>query len=343
MNPINYISWSTDPVAFTIPEISLPISISIYGLIIAVALYYYASRKLWPQLKNNKVKPADLKIPVWQQLGVLAGSFIIGQLPFLFFDSPSFSSIGPVQPYWYGIMFATGFVFGYMLTGKMYRDAGRTQEELDRILIYVVIATVIGARLGHVIFYDLEYYLRNPMLIPAIWQGGLASHGAAAAILIAMYLYVKRTPNMTYLWLADRVVPGVAVGGMFIRIGNFFNSEILGKATDLPWAIVFERVDSIPRHPTMLYESLLCLFLIGVLMVIYNRYKKNPPEGAIFGSFLVILFTGRFLLEFTKVPQAEFAADWAFNMGQWLSIPLVAFGAWLLAKKVDWKTPGMKK
>jgi len=338
MNNTDYIVWDTDPVAFTIPELSLPFSISIYGLILAGIVYYFASRKLWPELSEKSSKPAEINIPFWKQLLLIFGALIAGQLPFLVIDSPSFSSIGPIQPYWYGVMFASGFIFGYMLTGKLYRDAGRTQEELDRILIYVLIATVIGARLGHVIFYDLEYYLRNPMLIPAIWQGGLASHGAAIAILIAMYLYVKRTPNMTYWWLADRVVPGVAVGGMFIRIGNFFNSEILGRATDLPWAIIFERVDMVPRHPTMLYESLLCVLLIVVLMGIYYKYDKKPPEGAIFGSFLVILFTGRFLLEFTKVPQAEFATDWAINMGQWLSIPLVLFGIWLLVKKVKWKS-----
>jgi len=338
MNNTDYIVWNTDPVAFTIPEISLPFSISIYGLILTAVIYYFTSRSFWPALKHKPSKTNDINIPAWKQLLLIFGSLIVGQLPFLVINSPSFSSIGPIQPYWYGVMFASGFIFGYSLTGKLYRDAGRTQEELDRILIYVLIATVIGARLGHVIFYDLEYYLRNPMLIPAVWQGGLASHGAAIAILIAMYLYVKRTPNMTYLWLADRVVPGVAVGGMFIRVGNFFNSEILGRTTDLPWAVIFERVDMVPRHPTMLYESLLCFLLIAVLMMIYFRYDKNPPEGSIFGSFLVILFAGRFLLEFTKVPQAEFATNWAINMGQWLSIPLVLFGIWLLVKKVKWNS-----
>ncbi|MGF1670001.1 MAG: prolipoprotein diacylglyceryl transferase [Balneolaceae bacterium] len=338
MNTSEYFVWNTSPVAFTIPEISLPFSISIYGLILAIAIYYFGSRKIWPELKvKDTSKTPDIHIPVWKPILLFIGALIIGQLPFLIIDSPSISSIGPIQPYWYGIMFASGFIFGYLLTGKLYRDAGRTQEELDRILIYVLVATVIGARLGHVIFYDLEYYLRNPMLIPAVWQGGLASHGAAVAILIAMYLYVKRTPNMTYWWLADRVVPGVAVGGMFIRIGNFFNSEILGRATDVSWAVIFERVDMTPRHPTMLYESLSCVIVLIVLMIIYYKYDKKPPEGSIFGSFLVVLFTGRFLLEFTKIPQAEFAATWALNMGQLLSIPLVIFGIWLLVKKVKWR------
>lgn len=244
--------------------------------------------------------------------------------------------IGPLQPRWYGIMFASAFLVGYLIERRLFLNAGRKEEEVESLLTYVLIATVIGARLGHVIFYDLLYYLRHPAEIIAIWHGGLASHGAAIGIIIAMYLYVKKKKEMSFLWLADRVVVVVATGGAFIRTGNFFNSEIIGKATDLPWAVIFSRVDMVPRHPTMLYEALLCLVTFGVLWFIYKKYKNHPPEGALFGTFLVLLFTGRFLLEFTKVNQAGFAADWAINMGQWLSIPLVAAGIWLIWKKVDW-------
>ena len=152
---------------------------------------------------------------------------------------------------------------------------------------------------------------------------------------------------MTFYWLADRVVPGVAIGGMFIRIGNFMNSEILGKATDLPWAVVFEASPQltqagrmIPRHPSMLYESILCIIVLAVLLTIYKKYDRRPPEGSLFGTFLVMLFTGRFLIEFTKLAQTEAAETWTLNMGQWLSIPLVLFGIWLLVKKVNWKKQG---
>jgi len=275
-------------------------------------------------------------------LGVVA--FIVGQIPFFFVGFGSIDTISTFQPRWYGFLFACAFIAGYAVTFRMYRHAGRTQEEMDRLLIYILLATIIGARLGHVIFYNPDFYLRNLHLVPQVWTGGLASHGAAIGILIAMYLYAKRTPKMTFYWLADRVVPGVAIGGMFIRIGNFMNSEILGKATDLPWAVIFERAPSltaaeqaIPRHPSMLYESVLCIIVFAVLIYMYKKYKNNPPEGSLFATFLVMLFTGRFLIEFTKLAHSDVEASWALNMGQWLSIPLVLFGLWLMIKKVKWK------
>lgn len=263
---------------------------------------------------------------------------------FIWNVDPIAFSIGPLEPRWYGILFASAFVAGYFLMRKMYRSADRTVEELDKLLTYVMIGTVIGARLGHVLFYDPSFYLRHPGEILAIWHGGLASHGAAIGILLAMYLYMKKVPNMNFLWLADRVVIVVAIGGAFIRTGNFINSEILGKPTDLPWAVVFENARQlteaqriIPRHPTMLYEALLCIAIFVILWFIYKKYRSQPPEGAIFGLFLVLLFSGRFLLEFTKINQAAFANEWAINMGQWLSVPLILIGLWLLAKKVNWQ------
>lgn len=333
MESNNYFHWNIDPVAFSIPEINLPFPVSIWGLILAAVLFYFGYQYIKPKPKKGDVAEPEN----WKIYGLLATVFILGQLPFLFIDAPSFSSIGPIEPRWYGMMFASGFLFGYLLEYKFFKDAGRSQEELDRLLIYVLIATIIGARLGHVIFYELEFYLRNIHLVPQVWTGGLASHGAAIGIIIAMYLYAKKTTGTTFMWVADRVVPAVAVGGMFIRIGNFFNSEIIGLPTELPWAVVFERIDMLPRHPSMLYESLLCILLIGALLWIYNKYEKNPPQGALFGSFLVILFTGRFLIEFTKETQADFLMGATFDMGQLLSIPFVLFGAWLLWKKVKWK------
>lgn len=337
MNNSDYFTWTGDNVIFTIPEFQLPFSIAYLGLLFAAIIFYFG----WNKLKSDAPKhtsPAE-----WKGWVLALVSFIIGQLPFFVIDSPSLESIGPISPVWYGLLFATAFIFGYMITSKMFKDAGRTQAEMDRLLWYVLIATVIGARLGHVIFYDLDYYLRNIHLIPQVWLGGLASHGAAVAIIIAMYLYVKKTPKMTFYWLADRVVPGVAIGGMFIRIGNFTNSEILGRETDLPWAVIFENAlyldeaaRMLPRHPSMLYEALLCIIVLVVLIGIYKKYETKPPEGSLFGTFLVLLFTGRFLIEFTKLSQSAFEDGWALNMGQWLSIPLVAYGAWLLVKKVKW-------
>ncbi|MEX1010764.1 MAG: prolipoprotein diacylglyceryl transferase [Balneolaceae bacterium] len=335
--PEGYFIWDVEPVIFTIPEFQLPFPLSVWGLVAGFILIWYGFQRLMPH--DPKERAAE---PAWKGWAIIGGALILGQLPFLLIGGPTLSSIGPIAPRWYGLMFACAFIFGYMLAGKMMREGGRTQEELDRLLFFVLIATIIGARLGHVIFYDLEYYLRNPGLILAIWRGGLASHGAAIGIIIAMWLYVRRTPRMSFLWLADRVVPSVAIGGMFIRIGNFFNSEILGKATDLPWAVVFARVDLLPRHPSMLYESLSTVVVLAVLMWIYNAWDKRPPEGSLFGAFLVLLFSGRFLIEFTKLYHASYEADWVLHMGQWLSIPMVLLGAWLLYSKVDWSKPAKR-
>lgn len=341
MDSNNYISWSGDNVIFTIPEFQLPFSVAYLGLIFSVVIFYFG----WKKLKADA--PKNSSPEEWKGWVLAIAAFFIGQLPFFFIDAPSLESIGPIEPVWYGLLFATAFIFGYIITSKLFSDAGRSQEELDRLLIYMLIATVVGARLGHVIFYDLDFYLRNIHLIPQVWLGGLASHGAAIAIIIGMYLYVKKTPGMTFFWLADRVVPAVAIAGMFIRIGNFTNSEILGHATDLPWAVVFKVAPSltaaeqmIPRHPSMLYEALLCVFVFVVLWWIYKKYENRPPEGSLFATFLVMLFTGRFLIEFTKLHHSDFEASWALNMGQWLSIPLVAYGIWLLVKKVDWSKKG---
>jgi prolipoprotein diacylglyceryl transferase len=340
MNNNHYFVWDVDPVLFTIPEFQLPFDISIWGIILAVGLFIYGRQKLLPETKNRKGKKTEAVLAPKHFWALLVGSFVIGQLPFLLIDSPSISSIGPIAPRYYGLMFASAFIFGYMLEARFFRDAGRSQEDLDRLLIYVLIATVIGARLGHVIFYDLDYYLRNIHLIPAVWTGGLASHGAAIGIIIAMWLYAKKTAGASFLWVADRVVPAVAVGGMFIRTGNFFNHEIIGVPTDLPWAVAFMRNMQgihVPVHPTMLYEALICVLIVIVLLWFYKKYEKNPPEGAMFGIFLVMLFTGRFLIEFTKETQADFMAGSTLDMGQLLSIPLVLYGIWLLWKKVDWK------
>lgn len=258
---------------------------------------------------------------------------------------PVIFSLGPISPRWYGLLFAGAFISGYMFGVKMWKDAGRKVEEMEHILTWVLVGTVLGARLGHVIFYDPSYYLRNLDQVLAIWNGGLASHGAAIGVIIALYYQAKKAPKMSFWWLADRVVIPSAVGGAMIRTGNFFNSEIVGQETDAPWGIIFTNLPGpagmVPRHPTMLYEALLCLLVFAVLWFIYKKYKAHPPEGSLFGTFLIILFTGRIFLEYTKIPQANFAGDWMFNMGQLLSIPLVMIGFYILIKKVNWaKEPG---
>lgn len=334
MQNTDHIVWDADPVAFEIGTIHLPFPIAIWGIVAAFVFIYFGYKKLVP---DDLPKGKDPEISNSKLWGLIIGSFVLGQLIFLIFPSPTFSQIGPIQPRWYGILFASSFLVGFWLTRRMFVDAGRDPLEVDQLLTYMLIATVIGARLGHVLFYDPAFYFRHPAEILAIWHGGLASHGAAIGIIIAMYLYVKKKPGMSFLWLADRVVVVVAIAGAFIRTGNFINSEIVGKPTNLAWGIVFERLDMIPRHPTMLYEALLCILVFGILWKVYYSYDKNPPEGSLFSLFLTILFSGRFLLEFTKIEQAAFASEWLINMGQWLSIPLIAIGIWLMVKKVNWK------
>jgi prolipoprotein diacylglyceryl transferase len=338
MQSSDHIVWNADPSIFNTGTFSSPFPISIVGFVAAIAIMYYGFSKMMPK---EGVKPNVPKPETWKTWGLVIGALVGCQLLFVALDITVINEIGPIQPRWYGFLFAGAFAFGYYMMFKMYKHADYTQEDLDVLLFYVLFATVIGARLGHVIFYDLGYYARNLDQVLAIWRGGLASHGAAIGILLAMYFYAKKYADMSFLWIADRVVVVVASGGAFIRTGNFINSEIVGKPTDLPWGIIFTNArvadPMVPRHPTMLYEALLCVAIFALLWVIYKRYKNNPPEGAIFGTFLVLLFGGRFLLEFTKINQAAFAAEWTINMGQWLSIPLIAAGIWLLASKVNWK------
>lgn len=334
MNSHNFFVWQPDPILFSLGELALPIPISIWGLILSGISIYFGLQKITP--KKTSKKPVEPS--AWQFWGVIIGAFILGQLPFLMIDSPSFESIGPIEPRVYGLLFAFAFIAGYAIGFKLFLDAGKPQEELDRLLIYVLVATVIGARLGHVFFYEAEFYLRNIHLIPQVWTGGLASHGAAIGIIIAMYLYAKRTPGSTFFWVADRVVPAVAIGGMFIRIGNFFNSEILGMQTDLPWAVIFANVDMVPRHPSMLYEAFLCVIVLVSLAFIYYKHDKKPPEGSLFGAFLILLFSGRFFIEFTKETLADFLTGSTLDMGQLLSIPFVLIGVWILWKKVKWQS-----
>lgn len=340
MQSSDYLVWSADPVAFSIGSFDLPFPLAIWGLVAAVALIYFGYQKLVPDDLPAGKEP---EIPAWKLWGLVIGSFLIGQLIFLVFPSPTISEIGPIAPRWYGFLFASAFAVGFIITRRMFEHAGRDPLEVDQLFLYVMVATVIGARLGHVLFYDPSFYLRHPGEIIAVWHGGLASHGAAIGILIAMYLFARKKNNMSFLWLADRVVVVVAIAGAFIRTGNFVNSEIIGQPTELPWGIIFENApglttaeQAVPRHPTMLYEAVLCIAIFALLWVIYKRYHNRPPEGALFGTFLALLFGGRFFLEFTKINQAAFAGNWAINMGQWLSIPLIAVGIWLLAKKVNW-------
>ncbi len=253
--------------------------------------------------------------------------------------SPLIFSVGPINVRWYGVLFAMSFAVGYVIMLRFFRKENLPEALLDKLSMYMLIATVVGARLGHVLFYEPASYLAHPLDILKIWQGGLASHGAAIGILAALYFFA-RSSKRTYFWTLDRIVIVVALSGFFIRIGNLMNSEIYGKLTDLPWGFVFIRAgETLPRHPTQIYEALSYLALFAYLLWYYYHKDGKPREGFIFGIFLVVLFSARFLLEFLKEPQVNFENSMTLNMGQLLSIPFVIAGLFIIFRKVKPEQP----
>ena len=339
-------------------------------------------------------------------------------------------------PRWYGLLFALGFLVSQQLLIYIFKKEGKSEKDVEMLTIYIVVATIIGARLGHVIFYGANHYFSNPIEIFKIWEGGLASHGGAIGILFALYLYVKKKKNQTYLWVVDRLVIAVAITGCLIRFGNFMNSEILGLATKSDFGVVFARgleeglentyseienveaskgsgetpegfvpvayevtfagkdfqekqlrqllesnvknsmvryssrqepnisesaneplryeltqkngiytakiqTNGIARHPAQLYESIYCFLLFMLLLAIWYRMKEKTPEGLIFGLFLVILWTLRFVDEYFKENQEAFEDSLPLNMGQILSIPLVLLGIFILVR--TWYSQNKKK
>ena len=248
--------------------------------------------------------------------------------------SPELFKLGPIEPRWYGLLFALGFLIGYQVMLWIYSLEGKPARSVYRLFMTVFFGTIIGARLGHCLFYDPVFYLNNPLDIFKIWEGGLASHGATLGIMGAVYFYVRQSKSLDWLWVVDRMTIVVALASSLIRLGNLFNSEIIGKATTVPWAFIFERVDMIPRHPAQLYESLLYLGLFFFLLHAYKKSKSAIPEGRLTGIFLTFCFSGRFLIEFIKENQVAFEAGMPLNMGQLLSIPMVALGIWLWVRSV---------
>lgn len=243
-------------------------------------------------------------------------------------------SLGPVSVRWYGLCYAIGFVVGITLLSKMFKSEGYPDDWADKVLVYTIIATVIGSRLGHVFFYEWSYYSQHPLEILMVWKGGLASHGGVVAIIISSWLLCKYVFHKTFLWFGDRFMgPAVFVGAM-IRLGNLMNSEIYGGATSLPWGFQFVRdypagtpVELIPAcHPTQLYEAGSYLILFAVLMYMYWRTNARKREGLICGTAFAVFFAIRFLLEFIKNDQVAFEADMVLNMGQLLSIPFILLG-----------------
>ncbi len=251
---------------------------------------------------------------------------------------PILFHLGPFVVRWYSLLFAGGFLTGYFVLRRMFAAEGRDTEIVDTLLVYLVIATIVGARLGQVLFYEPGYYFSHPIEIFETWKGGLASHGGFAAVLLAIVIFCRRHREFTFLSLTDRLtVPIMLVAG-FIRIGNLFNSEIIGRATTLPWAVVFARVDAVPRHPTQIYEALGYFATSLILYLTYRAAARRPPAGRLLGMAMVLGFGWRFFVEFFKVYQESFEASLPLDMGQLLSIPFILAGLFLILRARSQKT-----
>ncbi len=243
--------------------------------------------------------------------------------------SPEILTLGPLTLRWYGLLFAAGFLLGFKMIENIFKREGRTTEHLDALLLYLIIGTTVGARLGHCLFYEPEVYLKNPIRMLYIWEGGLASHGGTLGDIIALFLFCRRY-GYDLRYIIDRISMPVALTSCFIRIGNLMNSEILGKPTGGDWGVVFTRIDQIPRHPSMLYESL--SYLLTFLLMRWLYYKTDWAwfMGKMWGLFFICIWGTRFFIEFFKENQVGFEQGMTLNMGQLLSIPFVLLGFWLI-------------
>jgi phosphatidylglycerol:prolipoprotein diacylglycerol transferase len=245
---------------------------------------------------------------------------------------------------WYGLCFAFAFLAGFQVVSYIFKKEGRSVDQADQLLLYTMVGTVVGARMGHYFFYEFPLLLADPvrffiqMITPPF--SGLASHGAAIGLFTAFYLYTKKNKGQSYLYVTDRIVIVAALAGFFIRFGNLMNSEIIGKPTDMPWGFKFLRdyefnpsglaAFVVPRHPSQLYEALSCLLLFFILLYLWNLKKEKTQEGLLTAIFMIFVFTLRFFYEFLKENQSSFENGLSLNMGQILSIPAVLFGLGVL-------------
>lgn len=260
--------------------------------------------------------------------------------------NPEIFSLGALSVRWYGLLFISGFILGWFIFRGFFRREGVPETLLDPLLYTLFIGTVVGARLGHCLFYQPDYYLgswQGFLEIFMLWKGGLASHGGTIALFIAMWWFAKhygRKHDFDFLWILDRLCITVCFAGAFIRLGNLFNSEIYGDVTSLPWGFIFElRGETLPKHPTQLYEALSYTILGIVLILLYKYNLKKMYRGTFIGVFFIVLFGMRFLIEFIKEPQVGFEEGMLLNMGQLLSIPFILLGVGILIYSFIRKDP----
>lgn len=245
--------------------------------------------------------------------------------------SPILFSLGSVEIRYYGLAWALTFAVGMLMFYYFVKNDGYKPKVFDSVFWYGVLSTIIGARLGHCLFYDPIYYLSHPWEMLYVWQGGLASHGAAIGLLIGLWMFSKKN-RLPYMWSLDRIMLPVTIGGSMVRFGNLMNSEIYGVETDLPWGFIFANVgEVVPKHPTQLYEALCYLITFFVLAWLFYRKdmgRKRP--GLIFGIGLIGVFLSRFFIEYVKNPQVDFEQSMGLLMGQWLSIPFIILAVWVI-------------
>ncbi|MEI8086450.1 MAG: prolipoprotein diacylglyceryl transferase [Paludibacter sp.] len=263
---------------------------------------------------------------------------------------PAFLHLGPLTIRWYGLMWATGIWLTLLITTKVFKHEKLPQEWVDKLFMYTVIGAIVGARLGHCLFYEWQllpepvtflgitfnygnHYISNPWELLYIWRGGLASHGGAIGILTAMILFNKNVSKKGINWIFDRLLIGVCLCGAAIRFGNLMNSEIYGNATSLPWGFIFLRTgESQPMHPTQIYEMLYCLITFAIMWWMYWKKEAYKRNGLLFGVFLIGVWGSRFVLEFIKINQEAFESNMVLNMGQWLSLPFIVWGIGLIIR-----------
>lgn len=259
-------------------------------------------------------------------------------LSFITWDvSPVIFKLGFFTLRWYSLAFMVGFLVGYEIVARMFRHEGAPERWLGLLLMWTVAGTIVGARLGHVFFYEWDLFSQNPIKILYVWEGGLASHGGAIGVILGVILFSIVTTKRSPLWTFDRLVVPIALVGGLIRLGNLMNSEIFGHATTLPWGFRFVNSPEWQAlyagqacHPTQIYEAICYFALFALLMWMYWRKNAEERPGLIFGVFLIGIFIPRFLIEFIKNPQEAFEQSMALNMGQWLSIPFIVAGISLI-------------
>lgn len=258
--------------------------------------------------------------------------------------SPEIFKIGFFAVRYYSLMFVIAFMLGLHLMKKIFIEDRIPLEKLDSLFIYVVVGTLVGARLGHFIFYDPQFLFEKPLevLLPFRFSpkfqftgfAGLASHGAAIGIIIALYIYSKKILKKPLLYILDRVVVVSSIGGAFVRIGNLMNSEIIGKATNSDYGFIFRKLgEDFPRHPAQLYEAMSYVVIFAILWFVYWKTDKKQKFGYLFGLYFVLMWSARFVVEFFKEAQVDERAGWVLNTGQWLSIPLILVGFYLMFRK----------